>query len=58
LHAFQSNPEARDTYFALTGSCRRQYNIWINMARRAETVRKRVEEAVRKLERGEELGLK
>ena len=58
LHAFQSNPEARDNYFALTGSGRRQYNIWINMARRAETVRKRVEEAVRKLERGEELGLK
>jgi hypothetical protein len=28
------------------------------MARRAETVRRRVEESVRLLERGEELGLK
>lgn len=58
LNAFQSNPKARDHYFSMRESCRKQYNIWINMAKRAETIRKRVEESVRKLERGEELGLK
>jgi uncharacterized protein YdeI (YjbR/CyaY-like superfamily) len=58
LAALRSNPAARDNYFRMSRSCQRQYNIWINMARRAETTRRRVEESVRLLERGEELGLK
>jgi uncharacterized protein YdeI (YjbR/CyaY-like superfamily) len=58
LAAFRSNPAARENYFKMSKSCQRQYNIWINMARRAETTRRRVEESVRLLERGEELGLK
>jgi uncharacterized protein YdeI (YjbR/CyaY-like superfamily) len=58
LNAFQAHPAARDNYFALSNSVRKQYNIWINMAKRAETVGRRVEEAIEKLERGEELGLK
>ena len=33
-------------------------NIWINMAKRPETIRRRLAEALEKLERGEELGLK
>jgi uncharacterized protein YdeI (YjbR/CyaY-like superfamily) len=36
----------------------KQFNIWINMAKRAETVQKRLEETLRLLEKGEELGLK
>jgi uncharacterized protein YdeI (YjbR/CyaY-like superfamily) len=58
LRAFQSNPVARDHYFGMRRAKQKQYNIWINMARRAETTRKRVEESIRLLERGEELGLK
>lgn len=58
LHAFQSSPTARDHYFALPERKQKQYNIWINMARRADTVQKRLSEAIQKLERGEELGLK
>jgi uncharacterized protein YdeI (YjbR/CyaY-like superfamily) len=58
LSAFQDNPRARDHYFSMTTSAQKQYNIWINMAKRAETVQKRVEEAIRLLENGEELGLK
>jgi len=58
LQAFQSNPGARDHYFGMRETGRKQYNIWINMAKRAETTRKRVEESIRLLEKGEELGLK
>ena len=58
LSAFQGNPKARDHYFGMMLSAQKQYNIWINMAKRAETVRKRVDESVRLLEKGEELGLK
>lgn len=58
LGAFQEHPEARDHYFGMAPRCQKQYNIWINMAKRAETVQKRLEESIRLLEKGEELGLK
>jgi uncharacterized protein YdeI (YjbR/CyaY-like superfamily) len=58
LSAFQDHPLARDHYFRMTVSMQKQFNIWINMAKRAETVLKRVEESLRLLEKGEELGLK
>jgi uncharacterized protein YdeI (YjbR/CyaY-like superfamily) len=58
LHAFQKYPKARDNYFNMSETHRKQYNIWINMAKRAGTVHKRVNESIRLLEKGEELGLK
>lgn len=58
LSAFQHNSQARDHYFAFPERAQKQFNIWINMARRAETVRKRVDESIGLLEKGEELGLK
>jgi len=58
LSAFQGKPRARDHYFGMPARAQKQFNIWINMAKRAETVRKRIDEAVRLLEKGEELGLK
>ena len=58
LGAFQSNHIARDNYFKMAASIRKQYNIWINMAKRADTIRKRVDESIRLLEKGQELGLK
>jgi uncharacterized protein YdeI (YjbR/CyaY-like superfamily) len=58
LSAFQTNPLARDHYFRMGSKSQKQFNIWINMAKRAETVRKRVDESIHLLERGEELGLK
>lgn len=58
LSAFQAHPKARDHYFALALRAQKQYNIWINMAKRAETVRKRINESIQLLENGEELGLK
>jgi len=58
LSAFQNAPRARDHYFAMPPKAQKQFNIWINMAKRAETVRKRLDESIRLLENGQELGLK
>lgn len=58
LNAFQDHPLARDNYFTMPDRVQKQFNIWINMAKRAETVRKRLDESLRLLEKGEELGLK
>jgi len=58
LNAFRSNTVARDGYFALPERSQKQYNIWINMAKRPLTTERRVTEALDKLSRGEELGLK
>ncbi len=58
LSAFQEHPKARNHYFGMKLSCQKQYNIWINLAKRAETVRKRVDESILLLEKGQELGLK
>ena len=56
--AFQDHPLARDHYSAMPARAQRQFNIWINMAKRAETVQKRVDESIRLLDKGQELGLK
>ena len=58
LSAFQGHPKARDHYFGMAQRAQKQFNIWINMAKRAETVRKRVDESISLLEKGQELGLK
>jgi uncharacterized protein YdeI (YjbR/CyaY-like superfamily) len=58
LSAFLEHSAARDAYFKLPRTQQKQFNIWIHMAKRAETVDKRVNEAIRLLEAGEPLGLK
>jgi len=58
LSVFQAHPRARDHYFALPARAQKKFNIWINMAKRAETIRKRIDESIQLLEKGEELGLK
>jgi len=58
LSAFQDHPNARDNYFKMAVKHQKQFNIWINMAKRAETILKRVDESIRLLELGQELGLK
>ena len=58
LSAFQKAPLARSHYFALPARAQKQFNIWINMAKQTDTVRRRLEESLRLLEKGEELGLK
>ena len=58
LFAFQSNPAARDHYFGMRELAQKQFNIWINMAKRAETIQLRLDESLHLLEQGKELGLK
>ena len=58
LNAFQEHPGARDNYFKLPSTDQKQFNIWINMAKRADTISRRVKEAILLLEKGEKLGLK
>jgi uncharacterized protein YdeI (YjbR/CyaY-like superfamily) len=58
LQAFTEHPLAREQYFRLSRSHQRDYNIWINMAKRAETIHRRVKESIRLLKKGEKLGLK
>ena len=56
--ALAGNPEAEKNFSALAPSYRTHYILWIALAKRAETRQRRVEEAIQKLERGEQLGLK
>jgi uncharacterized protein YdeI (YjbR/CyaY-like superfamily) len=58
LRAFVDHPQARDRYFGMTKVHQREFNIWINMAKRHETITRRVEETIRLLDKGEPLGLK
>lgn len=56
--ALQANPTAQENFHGLTPSYRKQYTGWINHAKRPETRRKRIQEAIERLEKGEKLGLK
>jgi uncharacterized protein YdeI (YjbR/CyaY-like superfamily) len=58
LEGLRENPSAGVFFETLPRSCRRQYIIWIAVAVKPETRRRRAEEAVRLLLRGERLGLK
>ena len=56
--ALRKNPRARATFESLAPSYQRRYVGWIELAKREETKQKRIEEAIRVLEKGEKLGLK
>ena len=56
--ALQGNPAALQTFTDLAPSYRKQYTGWINHAKRSETRRKRIREAISRLGAGEKLGLK
>ncbi|HDS06500.1 MAG TPA: hypothetical protein ENO05_02635 [Bacteroides sp.] len=58
LEAIRESPAAREHYDEIPRSQQRQFHIWINSARREETVQKRVQETIRLLERGEGPGLR
>ena len=58
LRALKRNPAAARNFEALAPSYRRQFSGWISIAKREETRKKRIEEAVRLLARNEKLGLK
>lgn len=56
--ALRKHPKALRHFEALPPSHRRRYFAWIESAKREETKLRRLEEAIRLLESGKELGLK
>jgi uncharacterized protein YdeI (YjbR/CyaY-like superfamily) len=58
LEELRDNPAAGSFFDSLPRSCRKQYIIWIAVAVRSETRKRRALEAIRLLSRGERLGLK
>lgn len=56
--ALTKNKKALENFNNLTKSCKRQYVGWITSAKREETRKRRLAEAIRLLEKGEKLGMK
>jgi uncharacterized protein YdeI (YjbR/CyaY-like superfamily) len=56
--ALRERQRARENFARLAPSYRRAYIAWIGSAKREETRRRRLAEALRLLERGEKLGMK
>ena len=56
--AFKANAKAWSFFQTLTARERRNFVVWIHVAKREETRERRIREAVRLLARGERLGLK
>jgi uncharacterized protein YdeI (YjbR/CyaY-like superfamily) len=56
--ALKSNEKALNTFNKLGTSYKRQYIGWVNNAKKEETRKRRLSEAIRILEKGEKLGMK
>jgi uncharacterized protein YdeI (YjbR/CyaY-like superfamily) len=56
--ALGRNKKAKAFFESLAPTYRKQYVVWISMAKRKETKAKRIRESVSLLERGEKLGLR
>ena len=56
--AFKAHPKAWQNFRALAPTYRRDFVVWIHMAKRPETRERRIRESVRLLSAGKKLGLK
>lgn len=56
--ALRANPKAWENFERLSPGYRRQYVAWLQTAKRPETRKKRLEEAIRLLEQNRKLGMK
>jgi uncharacterized protein YdeI (YjbR/CyaY-like superfamily) len=56
--AFKANPKAWECFRKLAPGHRRNFVVWIHIAKRAETRQKRIAESIRLLAAGKKLGLK
>ena len=57
-NALAANSAARKFFDSLSAACRKQYVGWVASAKKAETRKRRAEEALTRLNRKEKLGLK
>lgn len=56
--ALKKNEKAKETFDNLAPTYQKQYLGWIEVAKRSETIQKRIEESIRLLSEGRKLGLK
>jgi uncharacterized protein YdeI (YjbR/CyaY-like superfamily) len=56
--ALKANPEAWESFRQMTPGYRKQYVAWLQTAKRPETRKKRLIEAIRLLEKNQKLGMK
>ncbi len=56
--ALARNEKAKETFDKLAPSYRKHYIAWISVAKRPETKKRRIEESIALLEKGQKLGLK
>jgi len=56
--AFKAHPPAWTFFQSLSPTCRRDFVVWIHLAKRGETREKRVRESIARLAAGKKLGLK
>ena len=56
--ALRTNPKAWMSFQALSAGNRRDYVVWIHTAKRPETRKRRIREAIELLSAGRKLGLK
>ena len=56
--ALEKDPAAKKSFDKLTDAKKRYYLVWIMAAKKEETLRKRVKEAIALLRKGRELGMK
>jgi uncharacterized protein YdeI (YjbR/CyaY-like superfamily) len=56
--ALACNKKAKESFDTLAPSYRKHYIAWISIAKRPETTKRRIEESIGLLEKGQKLGLK
>ena len=56
--ALAENLTARDFFESLSVAQQKQFIVWINVAKKAETRERRLAESIRLLEHGQKLGMK
>jgi len=56
--AFKASPKAWQSFQALSRTERRNFVVWIHMAKRPETRERRIRESIARLSAGQKLGLK
>ena len=56
--ALKADPKAWEFFRELAPTCRRDFVVWIHIAKRPETRERRIRQSIRLLAAGKKLGLK
>ena len=58
INGLKINRKALENFNKLSPSCKKQYIVWISSAKKEETKKKRLNEALTMLEQNQKLGMK